>query len=182
MRSTSAKVLVVHAIGSFCFHRMKKSLFVLAALLCNTVLAQDEPVPAQTVTDTPGSRTMESNWEHVEAPPPPTPQTEEVFNSAVVEVKPEFPGGQDAMYRFIAQNMIYPPDMVEAGVQGKAYIEFVVRRDGSITDVVVKRGVAPSGDAEAVRVLKAMPKWTPATLNGKSVTCTMVMPLQFTLK
>lgn len=163
---------------------MKKSLLVYAAMVCNVAWAQqDPPPPAQIAMDTVGMQTMEGNGESVDAPPPVSSQVDEVYDAVAVEVKPEFPGGQEAMFRFMGQNTKYPADdMVDVGVQGRVYLEFVVRNDGSLTDVVVKRGVARQLDEEAQRVVKSMPKWTPAKMNGKPVACKMVLPVQFTLK
>ncbi|MBK6775933.1 MAG: TonB family protein [Flavobacteriales bacterium] len=97
------------------------------------------------------STTDEGDRENVEAPPLP-PQGEEVFGLLTVEEQPEFPGGQEAMARFVVKNTKYPPEMIDANVQGRVYMEFVVRKDGRITDVEVKRGVARQLDEEAERV------------------------------
>jgi protein TonB len=99
----------------------------------------------------------------------------------IAEQMPEFPGGQEAMMKFISSNINYPEDMAEAGVGGKVFIEFVVRADGSITDVRVLRGIpaAPSLDSEAVRVVKAMPKWIPGQQGGKPVDVVYRLPIMF---
>lgn len=99
----------------------------------------------------------------------------------IAEQMPEFPGGQEAMMKFISSNINYPEDMAEAGVGGKVFIEFVVRADGSITDVRVLRGI-PGGqslDREAVRVVKAMPKWMPGKQSGKPVDVIYRLPVMF---
>ena len=89
----------------------------------------------------------------------------EVF--VVVEDMPSFPGGN--VQKWIAKNVKYPVLAMENGIQGKVYIQFVIERDGSITDVKVLRGVDASLDKEAVRVVKAMPKWKPGKQRGKPV-------------
>jgi len=99
----------------------------------------------------------------------------------IAEQMPEFPGGQEAMMKYMSANIKYPEDMAEAGVGGKVFIEFVVRADGSITDVRVLRGI-PGGqslDREAVRVVKAMPKWIPGKQNGKPVDVFYRLPVMF---
>ena len=99
----------------------------------------------------------------------------------IAEQMPEFPGGQEAMMKFISSNINYPEDMAEAGVGGKVFIEFVVRADGSISDVRVLRGI-PGGqslDREAVRVVKAMPKWMPGKQSGKPVDVIYRLPVMF---
>ncbi|MBP6573793.1 MAG: energy transducer TonB [Flavobacteriales bacterium] len=161
---------------------MKKLALLLAMLACSVLLAQqDPPLPAQTYLDSIVSTTDEGDRENVEAPPLP-PQGEEVFGLLTVEEQPEFPGGQEAMARFMVKNTKYPTEMIDANVQGRVYMEFVVRRDGRITDVEVKRGVARQLDEEAERVVKSMPNWKPAIMNGKPVACTMILPVKFTLK
>jgi protein TonB len=99
----------------------------------------------------------------------------------IAEQMPEFPGGQEAMMKFISSNINYPEDMAEAGVGGKVFIEFVVRADGPITDVRVLRGIpgGPSLDREAVRVVKAMPKWNPGKQSGKPVDVIYRLPVMF---
>lgn len=99
----------------------------------------------------------------------------------IAEQMPEFPGGQEALMKYISANINYPEDMAEAGVGGKVFIEFVVRADGSITDVRVLRGVpgGPSLDREAVRVVKAMPKWNPGKQSGKPVDVIYRLPVMF---
>lgn len=107
---------------------------------------------------------------------------EEIFT--VVEDMPEFPGGVSAMYQYLSKNIRYPEVAKEAGIQGKVYVSFVVDKDGSITDVKVLRGI-PGGkmcDEEAVRVVKAMPKWNPGKQRGKSVKVSYMLPVQFTLR
>lgn len=107
---------------------------------------------------------------------------EEIFT--VVETMPEFPGGVKAMYEYLGKNIKYPEVAKEAGIQGKVYVSFVVGKNGEITDVKVLRGI-PGGkmcDDEAVRVVKAMPKWNPGKQRGKAVKVSYMLPVQFTLR
>ncbi|HBK40247.1 MAG TPA: energy transducer TonB, partial [Porphyromonadaceae bacterium] len=92
-------------------------------------------------------------------PPPPKPKVEEVTEEifVVVEEQPEFPGGNTAMMKFLSDNIKYPVIAQENGIQGRVITNFVVERDGSITDVQVVRGVDPSLDKEAIRVIQSMP-------------------------
>lgn len=100
----------------------------------------------------------------------------------VVDEMPSFPGGQNCLMTFIAQNMVYPVKAQENGVQGRVIISFVVETDGSIIDVKVARSVDPYLDREAMRVVKAMPKWTPGKKDGKPVRVKYTVPMVFRCK
>ncbi len=93
----------------------------------------------------------------------------------------EFPGGIDAMYRYLALNVNYPEEAIKNNAQGKVTVQFTVKADGSLTDFSVERGIDPSLDKEAVRVIKSMPKWNPATVGGKTVESTYTIPVSFKL-
>ena len=100
----------------------------------------------------------------------------------VCENVPEFPGGTYAMINYFAANTKYPAEAEAAGKDGKAYVEFIVKKDGSIADVsVVKSAGDASLDKEAVRVVSAMPKWNPGTQGGKPVNVKMTLPVVFKL-
>ena len=100
----------------------------------------------------------------------------------VVEVQPEFPGGTHAMYKYLADNIKYPADAKAAGKEGRVIVQFVVRKDGSLSDVSVVRSVGNvSLDNEAVRVVSSMPKWNPGTQGGKPVNVQYTIPVQFKL-
>lgn len=96
-----------------------------------------------------------------------------------VDEMPSFPGGLNGLMTFLAQNMVYPVTAQENGVQGRVIISFVVETDGSITDVKVARSVDPSLDREAMRVVKAMPKWMPGKKDGKPVRVKYTVPMVF---
>ena len=117
-------------------------------------------------------------------PPPPKPveeeATEEIF--VVVEQQPEFPGGMSALMKFLGDNIKYPVIAQENGIQGRVITNFVVERDGSITDVNVVRGQDPSLDKEAVRVIQTMPRWKPGQQRGKPVRVRFTLPVQFRLQ
>ena len=97
----------------------------------------------------------------------------------VVEDMPSFPGGN--VSKWIAKNVKYPVLAMENGIQGKVFIQFVIERDGSITDVKVVRGVDASLDKEAVRVVQSMPKWKPGKQRGKPVRVAYTLPINFQL-
>lgn len=98
-----------------------------------------------------------------------------------VEDMPKYPGGEMAMLRFISKNVKYPVEAQEAGAQGKVVCSMVINEQGKVTDVKVEVGVHPALDAEAVRVLKTMPAWTPGRQDGKKVKVAFVLPVLFRL-
>ncbi|MDD3859989.1 MAG: TonB family protein [Bacteroidales bacterium] len=100
---------------------------------------------------------------------------------AVVEDKPVFPGGDAALMKFIADNTKYPEIAKENGIQGRVFIQFVIDKNGAVTKVQVAKGVDPYLDAEALRVVKMLPKWTPGKQRGKPVPVTFVVPINFKL-
>lgn len=114
-----------------------------------------------------------------EPPPVKKEVTEEIF--VVVEQQPEYPGGQEAMMKFLSESIVYPDEAKAKGIQGRVICNFVVMKDGSIDDVNVVRGVDPLLDAEAVRVLKSMPAWKPGKQRGQAVNVRYTLPLEFRL-
>ena len=110
---------------------------------------------------------------------PPPPPVDEIFD--VVEDEPGFPGGEEAMQKFIKTNIKYPEMSIQMGDQGKVYVRFVVEKDGSISNVSIARGVTPELDREAMRVVKQMPKWSPGKQRGRPVRTNVVIPIVFKL-
>lgn len=100
----------------------------------------------------------------------------------VVEKMPRFPGGDKALMNYLANNVHYPEKAKKQGTQGTVYLHFVINKDGSVSDVKVLRGVSPELDAEAVRVVKAMPKWIPGEQKGQKVRVAFNLPIKFSLK
>lgn len=94
----------------------------------------------------------------------------------------QFPNGDDNMKNFIAQNILYPEISMELGDQGKVFIEFVVEKNGLITQVKVLRGVSDEIDAESIRVVRSMPKWKPAESAGELVRARCRMPINYVLQ
>ena len=97
-----------------------------------------------------------------------------VYNTAGIEVKPDFPGGMEKFNAFVAKNYQAPE---EEGLKGKVYVTFVVEKDGSLTDIKVLRDIGYGTGAEAIRVLKKCPKWTPGEQNGKKVRVLYSLPI-----
>ena len=113
----------------------------------------------------------------------PEEEEEEEVIFVVVESMPEFPGGQQALFKFLSENVKYPVIAQENGIQGRVICQFVVNKDGSIVDVeVVRSGGDPSLDKEAVRVIKSMPKWKPGKQRGKAVRVKYTVPVNFKLQ
>jgi TonB family protein len=100
----------------------------------------------------------------------------------VVEQMPEFPGGEQALRDFIAKEVKYPDDAIKAKIVGKVFITFVVSKEGKVVDPKVARGVSPSLDAEALRVVKSLPIWKPGQQKGVNVAVSYTIPIAFALK
>lgn len=105
---------------------------------------------------------------------------EEIFT--IVEDMPSFPGGEKALFKYLGDNVSYPPAAKANGIAGKVYVNFTVAKDGSITDVKIIRGVHELLDKEAIRVVKSFPKWTPGKQRGKAVKVSYNLPITFVLK
>ena len=108
-----------------------------------------------------------------------TKKNDMVFD--VVEVMPQFPGGQIAMLKYIMENIKYPEQAMKEGIQGRVAVSFIVEKDGSISDVKPILSVHPLLNKEAVRVVESMPKWTPGKQNGKPVRVRFNVPVMFKL-
>lgn len=117
----------------------------------------------------------------VTKPPPVETKPEPVYMD--VEESAEFPGGRAAMMKFLSDKMKYPETAVQAGIEGKCYLRFIVGTDGAIQDVKVTRGVpdCPECDREAMRVVRSMPKWKPGKNGGKGVRSYFDLPVNFRL-
>ena len=100
----------------------------------------------------------------------------------VVEEMPQYPGGVGKLMEYVSMNVRYPKEAESKSIQGRVIITFVVEKDGSITDAEVIKSVDPALDAEALRVVKAMPKWTPGKQEGKPIRVKYTMPITFALQ
>ena len=119
--------------------------------------------------------------EEIAAPEPPKPAEENKIHD-FVEQMPSFPGGMGALMSWLSQNIKYPVIAAENGVEGRVTVQFVVEKDGSITDVKVAKSVDPLLDKEAARVIKSMPHWTPGRQNGSPVRVKYTVPVTFKLQ
>lgn len=124
---------------------------------------------------------IDGDYEVAETAEGPAPSDDDIF--MFVEEMPEFPGGQDSLNSYLRRNIKYPQFEKEQGKQGTVYMSFVVRKDGSITDVKVMKEVpgAPGFTKEAARVINAMPIWKPGKMNGRAVNSQITIPIRFTL-
>lgn len=100
----------------------------------------------------------------------------------ITEDMPEFPGGELALRKFIANSIKYPVVAIENGIQGKVYVSFVVGKDGKVADAKIARGVAPSLDKEAIRVVESLPTWKPGKVKGEAVDVEYTVPINFVLQ
>ena len=107
-------------------------------------------------------------------------KNQKVFD--VVEQMPEFPGGMEALFKYMAENMKYPEDAKKQQVEGRVLVQFIVETDGSVSNTEVLKRVFPSLDAEALRVISGMPKWIPGKQNGKVVRVKYTIPVSFRFK
>lgn len=103
----------------------------------------------------------------------------EVYEYDYVTDKPSFPGGDSDLMQFINRTRVYPKSAYSRGIQGRVTCSFVINTDGSVSHISVLRGVEPSLNREAVRILSLMPGWTPGKLNGKAVPTRVVWSVPF---
>ena len=120
--------------------------------------------------------------EEIATPEPPKQEAEQNKVFDVVEQQPQFPGGMGALNQWLGSNIKYPAMAAENGIEGRVIVQFVVERDGSVSGVHVVRGVDPSLDKEATRVVAQMPKWIPGKQNGSAVRVKYTVPVTFRLQ
>jgi len=97
----------------------------------------------------------------------------------VVETMPQYPGGEDALMKYLAINISYPQAAKDKGIQGTVYVSFIVEKNGNISNVKILRGIGSGCDEEVIRVVKDMPEWKPGTQNGKPVRVQYNLPVKF---
>ena len=109
------------------------------------------------------------------------PKQEEILD--IAEVQPEFPGGTEALLKFIQAHIKYPEMEKELGIEGKVYVGIIVMQSGEITNIKIMRGIkdAPNLDKEAIRIIKLMPPWIPGMNNGQKVNVRTIVPIRFSL-
>lgn len=109
------------------------------------------------------------------------PEQKDKVYDAIVDIRPTFPGGDGKLWEWISQHIVYPPGCYESHIQGRVVIRFMIKADGSVGKTEIIRGVYPELDKEALRVVKSLPKFNPAILNGKAVDYWFTLPMTFKL-
>lgn len=99
----------------------------------------------------------------------------------IIETEAEFPGGEESLFQFIAKNIKYPPKAKRNNIEGKVLLTFIVNSEGDIENITIKNGIGGGCDEEAIRVVKLMPKWKSGTQNGRPVSSTFSLPINFSL-
>lgn len=130
------------------------------------------PVPVQQTEVVPAPETAP-----VEIAAPLPPEDDKVYQ--VVEVMPEFPGGETELLKYMAKNVKYPAESVKNKEEGRVSLSFIINKDGSLSDIKVVKSLTPLLDAEAIRVVKDMPNWTPGKVKGKVVRVAYTVPIFF---
>lgn len=97
------------------------------------------------------------------------------------EVMPEFPGGEEALIKYLKKNIVYPKLASDYKIEGRVEVDFIIERDGSISNVKIRKPLGYGCDEEAMRVIRNMPRWKPGMQDGKPVRVSYMIPLKFTL-
>ena len=109
------------------------------------------------------------------------PESENRIYDAIVDVRPTFPGGDVKLFEWISQHLVYPPNAIDSSIQGRVIIRFLIDQEGRVGDAEVIKGVDPDLDKEALRVVKSLPTFNPAMLNGKPIKYWFTLPITFKL-
>ncbi len=123
------------------------------------------------LAQTPDSLRMDTIEEVVE---------QELFGM-IPETMPSFRGGEQKLFEFIGKNVVYPQEAIDAGIEGKVFVEFYIEKDGTVCDAKVLRGIGYGCDEEALRLIGLMPKWCPGKQRGKAVRVRYTLPINFKL-
>lgn len=107
---------------------------------------------------------------------------DKIYQTGSIQVNPQFPGGEAEMYSFIKKNLNYPVVDQEMNIQGRVTVRFVVSKTGEITNIQLVKGISPTCDKEAMRVIKNMPRWIPGKQNGEPVSVYFILPVVFRLQ
>lgn len=99
----------------------------------------------------------------------------------VVEEQAEFPGGLDSMYAYIQKNLVYPEKAKAEGIEGRVFVSFIIEKDGSISNILIKRAIGGGCEEAVVEMIKNMPKWKPGKQRGKPVRFQFTLPIKFEL-
>lgn len=153
---------------------MKKKLLLLS-LMTGPLLAYSADM--EIVTESPVQEEIK-----VAEPRHVTDEDEDIdYVYKIVEKKAEFPGGQRKLMEYLKKNVKYPKLALDKSIEGRVLVKFTIKKDGTIDDIRVIKGVDSILDEEAIRVVKNMPKWIPAQHNGKDVNSTFMLPISFRL-
>ena len=165
------------------FERMKLGKIATISGLALGLTACGGNFDSQPDDDIMGDMPMPYPYEDVDTLPPNYIDTfvgvDEVYITP--EKMPEFPGGEQALYEFLAKNIKYPQAAKDSNIQGKVFVQFVVERDGSITNHKVLRDIGGGCCEEAMRVVRMMPKWKPGEIRGQIVRVQYVLPVKYEL-
>lgn len=167
-----------------------KSFFVASVLFFSVscLLAQTPEAPPPVVEQIEEAPQPTMKVEHPpsvdlpvapESEPPAEERVSEIFD---IEEPPQFPGGEAALYKYIAENLQYPPEARKKAIQGLVVCTFVIARDGSVEKAKIIRDIGQGCGEEALRIINAMPKWTPGVANGRPVKVRYTLPLRFKLE
>ena len=169
--------------------------FIVASLQVNNLLAQNTSQTKQVSAE---SATKVTDQKLIPPPPPPPPPPPSMDNQksktknvavpgsqekpiyTIVEVMPQYTGGDEARIKYLSESIKYPADALKKGIEGTVYVSFIVEADGSVTNVNILRGIGGGCDEEALRVVKEMPKWIPGMHKGKPARVQFNLPLKFT--
>lgn len=141
---------------------MKKILILILICTAQNIFSQ-----------APSSDTKKHEVLSVDVQPTATSEENQVYNTAGIDIRPEFPGGVDAMNAFITQNFKSPKE----GLKGKIYATFIIEKDGSLNDIKILRDLGYETGKEAIRVLKLFPKWSPGKQKNKTVRVLYSIPM-----
>lgn len=153
---------------------MKKELLFAALASVSLLLAGCNANPQQTETAAPDA----SDTATETAAPAPTP-TDSVYE--VAEVMPEFPGGTQALFKFISGNLKYPQNAIDGQIEGRVVLQFVVDKAGKVGNIRVVRSIDPALDQAAIDVVRALPDWKPGMQKGQPVNVRYTLPVSFKL-
>ena len=140
-----------------------------------TTSAQETTISESQSTTTPQQSTANNQ------PASSTASDSRTYSLSDIDENPEFPGGMQNMRTWLSNNLVYPAPALQNGIEGTVKVRFTVLKDGTISNVSVAQGVETHLDAEAVRLVKSMPKWTPGAINGNPVNVTYVLPIKFVM-
>jgi protein TonB len=113
--------------------------------------------------------------------PPVIKEDDKIVDFYKIEEKPEFPGGEEGLMKWIVENTKYPPIPKEEGITGKVFVSFIIDKEGNVSEVTLLNNVDPYLDKEALRVISSLPKWKPGKQGGESVKVSFQLPIKFML-